>query len=126
MNTRKIGEHFLFATILHPPLLLLTTVEGHHQVVLFAAAQWVVHQMTMRSGPQYRRVNAQLFRHIIAINHGAIDHVPGNPRSIANQRLTNNRFYTVTAHQNICRPAVAVLVKYRHVILCLANINHVS
>ena len=90
MNPFKVREHLFFTTVAHAPLFAFAAMEGDHQVVLFAAAQRIMHQMTMRPGPQYRRVNTQVFRHVGGLDHRAVHHVAGDPRRIAEQTLAHH------------------------------------
>ena len=126
MNAFKVGEHLFFTAVAHAPLFFLPAVEGHHQIVLLAAAQRIMHQVAVRTRPQHRRVNAQIVRHIGGVDHRAIDYMAGHPRRIAQQALAYNRLTAVAADQDIRRPAVAFVIENRHVIGGLADIHHLG
>ncbi len=126
MNAFEVRHHFFFTAVAHAPLFRLAAVEGHHQVVLFTAAQRIVHQVAVRASPQHRRVDAQVFRHIVAFYHRAVHHVTGDARRIAKQTLPHHGFYPVAANQNIRRPAVAFIIKYGDIIRSLTNVHHMG
>ncbi len=75
----EVALHLFLAAIGDAPGFLLPAVEGDHDVVLFAPAQRVVHQMALRACPQAGGIPAQVFGKVLALHHGAVHHMPGHP-----------------------------------------------
>jgi len=107
VDALEVRQHLFLAAFAHAPLFLFAAVEGHHQVVLLAAAQRVVHQVAVGAGPQHRRVDAQFLGHVVALDHGAVDHVAGHARRIADQVLADHRLDAVGADHRVGLVAVA-------------------
>src|SRR3546814_17243573 len=56
---RSVRQDFFLAAVANTPFFLLFAVEGDNQVVLLATAQWVMHQMAVRTRPQHRSIDLQ-------------------------------------------------------------------
>ena len=63
-----------------PAFLVAVGMEHGDQVVEFAAAQRIMHEMGARAGPQHHVGPPQIVRHLVALEHGAIGDVAGDAR----------------------------------------------
>ena len=93
----EVRQHLLARALTDAPFLLLAAVEGHHQVVLFAAAQRVMHQMAVRPDPDGGGVPAQVGRHLVLGHHRAVHHMAGHPMGVAHHLLAHHRTHAIGA-----------------------------
>ncbi|MNN67502.1 hypothetical protein D3C81_1831400 [compost metagenome] len=122
MNTLEVAHYFLFAAFGNAPLFLFLAVEGDDQVVLLATTQRVMHQVATRACPEHRRVDAQVLRHILFLDHRAVHHVPGHTRRLTMQRIANHRAHSVAADHGIGAVGIAVTVGQRYAIGVLLKV----
>ena len=86
----KVALHLFFAALGHTPFFLLAAMEGHHHVVLFAAAQRVMHQVAVRPNPDAGSIPLKILGKIFTLHHRAVHHMASNARRIAHELLAHH------------------------------------
>jgi hypothetical protein len=110
MNTFEVRQHLLLAAFTHAPFLFLATMERDDEVILATAAQRIMHEVAMRTGPHHRRIDLQVLRHIFYVNDGAIHDMPGHAMLVADQCVAYRRLHAIAADHRIRVIPLAVLI----------------
>ena len=98
----------LLAAFRVPALLILVGVEYGDEVVDFAAAHRIVHEMRARAGPQDHVRMPEIVRHLVAAQHRAIGDVTRDAGfAVADNTLANLRPHAVTGDQRAAGDAAA-------------------
>ena len=79
----KVALYFIAAAFADAPLFLFATVECDDHVVLFPAAQRVVHKVAVRADPDTGRIPAQVDGEVLSLDDGAVDHMSRDPSLVA-------------------------------------------
>ncbi len=104
-----LGQQLLVAFSV-PAFLVMVGVENGDEVVQFATAQRVVHEMAARSGPQHDVGPPKILRHLLTLEHAAIGDVAGDARfAVADDALADFRPHAVAGDQRATLGALAVL-----------------
>ena len=68
--------------------------------------------MAVRAGPEHGRVDAQFLGHVVALDHGPVDHVAGDAHRIAHHPLADHGLDAVGADHGIGLVAAALRVHH--------------
>src|SRR5262249_55973489 len=93
-----------------PTFLVVIRVENSDKVVKLAAAQWIVHEMRPRTGPQHDIRAPKIFWNVLSLENGAISDVTGNPwLPVANYFFADLRPHAVATDQRAACNRLAVV-----------------
>ena len=107
LAVEMLPEQFL-AAFRVPALLILVGVEYGDEVVDFAAAHRIVHEMRARTGPQDHVRVPQIVRHLVAAQHRPIGDMPGDARlAVADDPLADFRPHAVAGDERAAGNAAA-------------------
>src|SRR5262249_56618629 len=89
------------------PLLGAAAMKGHHDIPLLAAAQRVMHEVAVRTGPDARRIPLEVRREVAVVGDGAVHHLARYADRIADQLLADRRLHAVARDQRRSGVALA-------------------